>query len=914
VSGAVQEIVGRDAELGVLESFASGRLPDPVLVFVEGEAGVGKTAVWSAALEAARANGARVLVARPAPVEAMTSFSALGDLVRPVADALAQVNGPARRALRSALLLEDADVPFEPRLVGLGFLSLLEAVAAEGTVMVAVDDWQWLDRPSADALRFVVRRLSPGAIRVLATVRTGDADDAVAALIRSVIEGRVLELPLAPLDPSAVARIVRARAGGSISPPALARVCEAASGNALTALELARSLDGSRPSEASEVRRLMATRVAGLPRNAREVLRCVAAVPVGTMATVAAALDDVSAAREGVEAALLAEVVQRDGDRLRLAHPLFAMVAESCTSAEDWRALHRRLAALTDDVEERARHLAIATTAPDHDVAQALEAAATQAATRGAPAAAGELAERAGELTPADEPEARGARLLAAATAHGRAGDGARAARILTGLIDELPPGPQRATAMARLAGNGADGVELARRALAEAGDEPAVRAEAHAILALALSFAGTAFAEGWHHAEAAVAQARVAGDAGVEALALTMLAMYRLFHGGEGVQREALVRAARLERRSTSAWTESVFPLAYLGLQLCQTGELDLARAVLGAELKRGARSGDLGQQAFCLDMLADVEVRAGRFEMADAHAQQSLALGLGPELGNAQAVAHWAIAKVRAHRGRAAEAREHAMRSIALSRDAQDGIWAAFATAVLGFLELSLGEPAAAVTALAPLGPRALGRDPEITMSAPDLVEALVLLGDVDRAADVQRDLEAWGRRARRPWAISAGLRCRGLVEATQGAFADAVNHHREALATLEGSSRPFEQARTLLAQGVAERRAKRRADARTSLETAYRQFAAVGAPLWAERALTEIDRLGGRRARNRDQLTPTEQRIAAEAAAGRSNREIAATLFVSERTVESNLTRVYRKIGVRSRTELARRLPDG
>jgi DNA-binding CsgD family transcriptional regulator len=340
----------------------------------------------------------------------------------------------------------------------------------------------------------------------------------------------------------------------------------------------------------------------------------------------------------------------------------------------------------------------------------------------------------------------------------------------------------------------------------------------------------------------------------------------------------------------------------------------LDPARAVLSAELKRGLRSGDLGQQAFCLDMLADVEIRAGRLEIAAIHAQQSLELGLGPELGNAQAIAHWAMAKVGAHRGHAEEARGHTLRSIALSRAAQDRIWLAFATAVLGFLELSLGDPEAAVAALAPLGPRGVARDPEITMSAPDLVEALVLLGDLERAAEVQRDLETWGRRARRPWAISAGLRCRGHVEAARGQFDDALNHHREAIATLEGMSRPFEHARTLLAQGVAERRAKRRADARTSLDAAYRQFRAVGATLWAERARAEIDRLGGRRARNRDELTPTEQRIAAEAAAGRSNREIAAALFVSERTVESNLTRVYRKVGVRSRTELARRLPDG
>ena len=193
-----------------------------------------------------------------------------------------------------------------------------------------------------------------------------------------------------------------------------------------------------------------------------------------------------------------------------------------------------------------------------------------------------------------------------------------------------------------------------------------------------------------------------------------------------------------------------------------------------------------------------------------------------------------------------------------------------------------------------------------------APDLAEALVLTGDLDAARDVQAELEARGRELGRAWAIATGLRCRGLIEAADGRPEWALAALREALEWHEAVPQPFDRARTLLALGTVQRRAKQRAEARTTLESALAVFEELGAALWAERARAEIARLGGRRARDRDELTETERRIAELAADGRSNREIAGELFVSERTVEANLTRAYRKLGVRSRTELARRLP--
>ena len=235
-----------------------------------------------------------------------------------------------------------------------------------------------------------------------------------------------------------------------------------------------------------------------------------------------------------------------------------------------------------------------------------------------------------------------------------------------------------------------------------------------------------------------------------------------------------------------------------------------------------------------------------------------------------------------------------------------------------ILGFLALSLGDAEEAVGHLAPVPARLVemngNEKTAISAMAPDLAEALVLTGDLDAARDVQAELEARGRELGRAWAIATGLRCRGLIEAAAGRWAERAlsDAARGGPRMARAGAAAVRRARTLLVRGTVQRRAKRRADARAALEAALAVFEELGAALWAERARAEIGRLGGRRMRDRDELTETERRIAELAADGRSNREIAGELFVSERTVEANLTRAYRKLGVRSRTELARKLP--
>jgi DNA-binding CsgD family transcriptional regulator len=908
-------IVGREVELDLLDAFVGGEGSAAVLTILEGEAGVGKTALWSAAADEARARGSRVLVARPTAAEAQSSYAALDDLVRPALDVLPRIAEPRRRALAGALLLEDAGGAPEPRVVALGLLSLLEEVAAGAPVLVAVDDWQWLDAPSATVLTFALRRLPPDGVRVLATVRSGEADDAVAALVRSLAEGRALEIALDALDAAALHRLVHARIGTWLSPPALQRLYEASRGNPLVALELARSQMGADVAQATDIRRLLAARVAALPRDARDVLRCAAALATPTTGVVEATIERPVAARRGLEEALAAQVLERDGERLYFAHPLFAAVVEERTPPDQWRALHRRLAGVVGDLEQRARHLALSASGPDSDVAAALEMAASHAAARGAQATAAELAERACALTPASEPEAQTRRLLLAADAHARTGDGGRALALLEQLVDALPPGPARARALHRLVY--VDPKEHSHRerteqALAEARGDDELLAEIHMAMSHNELLGGAPDAA-MRHAREAAEHAGRAGDDYLRGRALTSLAAQR-FWRGHGVQRDALRDAARLMCLGSGRTVEYA-PRLFLGLQLYQAGDLAQGRRVLEDELSAAANRGNVEHESFARALLVDLEVRAGRLTVADAYANQDLELTRGAELGNWEATGRWERAVVDAHLGRVESAREHATRGLALADGMGDAIFHVHCCHALGFLELSLGDAEAAVGWLAPLPARVEGmgvREPMVFGVDPNLAEALVLAGDLDAARAVQEPLEAVGLELDRPWAVATALRCRGLIAGAQGRHAAALADHEAALELFERVGQPFERARTLLALGTAQRRVKQRAAARTSLEPALALFAELGTELWAARAKAEIARLGGRRAGDRDELTPTEQRIAGLAAEGRSNREIAAELFVSERTVESNLTRVYRKLGIRSRTQLARRMP--
>ena len=410
-----EAIIGREAELQRLRDCVQGP-GRPVVAFLEGDAGVGKTALLEATVAEAEAAGTRVLRARPTAAEAGSSFAALDDLLRPAIEGLPRLAEPQRRALAAALLLEATSDPVDPRQVGLAALALLDGLP--GPVLLAVDDWQWLDAASATVLSFVLRRLEPGGAKVIATVRSGEADEA-----RRRVGARA---PGRPGDhASRWVRSTPVRSGGSCTrgpgawmpPPALARLHAACDGNPLMALELVRAPGAE---AATDIRRLLARRVGKLSPDTRAALRFVAALSEPTLEAVETAMGSAG----GLEEALAADVIVREGRRLRFGHPLIAAVVQERTPLGEWRAIHARLAELTDGPEQRARHLAAASEGPDEDVAAALEAAAGEAATRGATMAAADLAERAAQLTPARGDALRLRRLIAAAEAAMIVGDG----------------------------------------------------------------------------------------------------------------------------------------------------------------------------------------------------------------------------------------------------------------------------------------------------------------------------------------------------------------------------------------------------------------------------------------------------------------------------------------------------------
>ena len=900
----IDSFVGRATELHELGELLD-QSGEPVAVFLVGEAGVGKTALLEAAIGASATADTQVLWARATAAEQSSSYAALDDLIRPALGRLTGLPEPQRRALAAALLLEEAAVPVEPRLVGLAVLSLLRSLRVP--VRLAVDDWQWLDAASRAVLSFALRRLDPADAKLIATLRSGEADDALGALLHSLPDGYAREYEVGPLDVPTLGRLVHARTGAWLAPPVLKRLHEACSGNALMALEMVRARE-ARP--ATDVRRLLGRRIALLSADARAALRFAAALAQPSPEAVEAAMPGPGRGARGIEEALAAEVLVRDGRRLRFSHPLLVSAVEERTPPSEWRSIHARLAELTADPEQRAHHLAAAADGPDAEVATALERAASRATARGATIAAAELAERAAALTPENDGTLRTRRLLAAAQAEMTIGDGQATRAALEAVIEREPTGPSRAIALHRLADIVTDGTapQLAEAALVEAGADDALLADIHLSLSNIALFGGSS-GRALAHGDAAVRHAETSGEKLLFARALSQLAFVRFSHG-EGLQREALLRADSLEREADGLPDRTA--LEVLGMQLYMSGELAEARELLTAERDRARARGQLDHESSTELLLAEVELRAGRWRPAEDHARRNFEMMRGAELWNAEPAARWACAAVDAHRGRVSSARDHAEAGRQRALEMGDLAFATRCAHVLGFLALSLGDAKEAARHLrcvrddmAKLG----NREPGMFCTDPDVAEALLGTGDIEGARKVQAWLEKRGRALGRTWSIATAMRCRGLIAAAEGRTVDAVADLEAALAAHDAVPQPFDRARTLLALGTAQRRAKRRAEARTSLDTALAIFEELGAALWVQRARAEMARLGGRRAQDRDELTPTERRIAEEVAAGRSNREVAATLFVAERTVEANLTRIYRKLGVRSRSQLAR-----
>jgi DNA-binding CsgD family transcriptional regulator len=894
----VEQLVARDAELQALrEALAT---PPPHAIVLEGDAGIGKTALWEAGIAVAVTRGMRVLVARPAEAETGMSHAALGDLLGPLVDELPDdFPAPQRRALDVALLRAVADPgPLDPRAVGAATLGALRAAAASAPLLVAVDDIQWLDTASIHAVRFAFRRLrDTDRVFLLATRRTGERG--AEALDVGLAAERLTRIPVGPLGTRAVQRMVRGRLGDSVQPSALARVTEIAGGNAYFALELGRAAlrqgEGAEVALPEAISAALADRLRSLPADTRDALVAVAAMGHPTLASVSAVLDP-----EALDPAFAAGVLNEHGEAIRFDHPLLAEAAYRMLPPAQRRAVHQRLGDATTDREERARHLAAAATAPDAGVAAAIELGAAAAAERGALQAAAELLKSAARLEPDFETAAR--RRITAVGHYVISREPELAAALGRDVLRELPHGPLRSralTVMAQLEGDVAEVLDLISRAVDEAGDDREALSEALMWQAYMLEVDGRE--DDGYDALLRARELLRPDDPRVLRVMVTSAYAYFAHIRGDPDALQLLEEAAALEGDDlipSAGWGAG----SQLGRCLMSADDLERARPMLEERLRRAGDVGDDEGRVSLLVFLAMLEIRAGRLDVALAHAEEASAIQESRAGG---------FALVVAYRGDLELAREVAERALATSESYGDTILIGVNRAVLGFVEFSRGDHAAAVDWFSQLIERFLtgrGGDPGLRerIHLPDAIEALIAL---DRRTEAEELLRVWedaGRRFGRPRIHATAARCRALLAAAAGDL-DAALHQAETALVHHGDLPvPFERARTLIVLGALHRRAKHKAAARAALEEAVEILDRMGARVWTERARAELGRIGGRA--SADGLTPTERRVAELVAEGRSNKEVAGELFVSVRTVEANLTRIYAKLGIRSRTELA------
>lgn len=908
-------VLGREAELAALFSFLDGDAP--AVLLLEGDAGIGKTTLWQAAVSRARETEQRVLEARPTSAEADFAFAGLGDLVGGVPKELRdELPEPQQHALAVALVEAEPTRGRSPnaRTIGLALLGLLGAVAKLGPVLLAVDDVQWLDEPTLAALLFALRRIDGVPVRALLAQRSGA--ESPLAVATQIPPDRLTRVPVEPLTFGATQQLVRSRVDPTLARPVARRLHDASGGNPFFALELAAALvrHGVPANAADElpvpstIGGLLAERLDRLPVPAKQAVLATALLSDPTPESVTSVVDDESA----VETAIAEGSLVRDGSRLRLGHPLVGEVARTQIDPETRRALHHRLAGLASDPEERARHLAAGTVPPDESVAAELSAASVHAAARGAPLTGGELAEEAFNYTdPSDRPLYE-ERLIEAASAYWDASAWRRVHGLVVGRIEEFSSEALRIRALSLInralwfQARDRDEYALDLDLIPE--ESPAERAQV--MTEKAFSLAGgliTDIEEAQRIGESAVDLASRADASRILAACLGNLAWIGAMAG-----RDVDDVLARAEEAGSGEFLRGMDDLDRTrAVRAIWAGDVPTARALLERLDERRSRDAlEWASFAFTIHRF-ELELRVGDWAaVAD----------LVGELDEYASVEE--------------QSRPAALRALVFQRAAQGdlpGAEQAFneipdypglawqwleGRRGLGFAALTAGDARRAVAELRQVADRVASSgiaNPGVFPVAPDLIEALVATGELDAAEEELLRLERASAEQSHPWGFATGARSRGILLTAREQTREAEEALAEALDRHAELELPFDEARTLLALGRLHRRARRKLEARRALEGAAERFDALGPPPFAERARDELARIGGRGAPAAG-LTPTEERVAGLVAEGLSNKEVAAALVVSISAVEAHLTRIYQKLGIRSRVELARRSATG
>jgi DNA-binding CsgD family transcriptional regulator len=908
----VDRVVERDRIGLLLEDARLGR--SGVLV-VRGEPGIGKSVLCADAVSGAL--GMRVLGARGFEAESELPFACLADLFRPVLGCLGAIPGPQAAALEGALAL-GPPVGGDRFTVCAATLSLLAAAAeAEGPLLVVVDEAQWLDRSSAEALLFAARRLDAEGVAVLVAARSGE----------STVFDRAdfPELLLGGLPVDAAAELVGSAEGPAIAPAVLERLLVATGGNPLALLELPALLTagqrgGSEPldpllptSDALEYAFL--SRVRQLPEASQLALLVAAASATAEAGLIDRALVEAGVAPGALDAAERAGLVSLADGLLEFRHPLLRSAVYRDAPAGARRSAHQALAEASAREPERAQrawHLAAAAPAPDAGIAAQLEETGLVARRRGGHPEAASALERAARLSTSGEERAR---LLREAADSARLAGQAERALVLLEEALAATSDPLLHAEIQHLRAT----IEMWAGAPLSAYEH--LTAEAAQIEALdparaawMLTDAGWAcfmageISIGRAAAERAFALAEDAGGL-AEIVACALLGIALLLSGereraGPFLRRyqPLLEQADFLERTYTVIWPA--------GQALIWLEEYQKAHDVFTRLIDTARAKSTPSLLPYALAGLAELEFRTGAWPTAYANGCEAVRLAEETGQPAALAFALSGLARIEAAQGRQQECREHAARVVGLATGGASAALS-YAASALALLELGLGRNEEAIGQLEQVSRRTREHglaEPSVIQWAPDLIEAYTRSG---RTQDAQQALTRFDGEARTSggsWALAAAARCRGLLanpDSFEQEFSQALRLHQQ-------TPTPFEKARTELCLGERQRRTGRRAESRTHLRAALDSFEQLGATPWADRARNELQASGETLQQSdpdsQQQLTPQELQIAHHVARGGTNREVGAALFLSPKTIETHLGHIYRKLNLRSRTQLA------
>lgn len=938
-------LVGRDAELQRFEDLLKRVWAGEArAITILGDPGVGKTALLGEVIERAEELGFRVLSARCVQSEATIAFGGLSDLLGPVLGLIERLPPPQAEAIQVALALAPA-VRRPTRLsTDAACLNLLSAAAVDCPTIVAVDDAQWLDDASAEAILFSARRLAAEPIGVLLTIRPGASYRSRFASVDSI--------ELGGLASEDSAKVLAEACGTNVPGAVVARLQEATSGNPLALLSIASLLDEAQLNGESPlpdpvpttdaIRRAYGRRIRGLPDPCRRALVIAAVAHSSRTKDLSSALRSIGLGMADLAPAEQRSLLNLGAERFSFHHPLLRSAVYHSATKQERRAAHAALAEADGmSLENRAWHLALAAQAPDESVASALTEAATEAERRGAHAAALEAFDLAARLTPSADSAAH--RMVEAATSAVMLGDADRLAHLLDRCPDTFPDASAEVKIRkwrGRLVLMRGGSLSDLRSVLADADAIDAIdpvqairtRVDVAGIMAMsgyvaeALDVASHAHASAKRRGWALAATTGIALG-GVQAMTGRPGTQARTFEGGlkrlfspSGARRDGDTLAefeAAMSQLVGPEWPSSptldaVEYAVAAGHTLARRGDYARAERLISAAREKAQADFLAIKLAYVLAVSSDLELRRGRLGLARALATEALQFSES-SIPVGAAFCHATLASAAAAMGLADECSSQAQEALEIARRFDLPGIRIQCHAAIGLLRLGASDPAGALEHLKIAGAdsRQAGiGHPGVFAFSGDLVSALFRAGRKEEAWSALAAFEERSRETKGPWEKGVVERYKGLLAGTAGA-----GRHFARSADLLRSISPFEFARTELLWGVVLRRARRRAAARPHLVKAATIFHRIGAADWASQADSALGPEASPRAgkAGANQLTPQEFQISSLAAEGATNREIASRLFLSVKTVEAHLSRVYTKLDLRSRTELTRLMSD-